>query len=402
MGTYVPLGPFHPAFKEPISIKIKTEGELIVDAEIEIGYNHRGIEKLLEKRIWINVPFIAEHICGICSGIHQMTAIMGIERIYDLEDKIPERAKFIRILTLELERIHSHLLWVGVAAHEAGFDTIFMYTWRDREKSLDLLEKLGGRRVVYSVGKVGGVRRDIDDKYRNELREAAKFFRKRAEEYKRMFSEDPTLLARFKNVSILPYDVALDLGTVGPTARASGVMKDVRYEDRYWGYGDEINFRIVTYKECDALAKVLIRLDEVIVSADILEYIADNIPPGPIDVKVPPLKPPAEGEAVARGEAPRGELFYYYKSNGKINPYRVKVRTPTLANILSVAYMAKGEYIADVPVTFASIDPCIACMDRTLIIDDGKKTRRMRWGELLHYSRKWFKRNLQRLKEERL
>jgi len=402
MGTYIPLGPFHPAFKEPITIKIKTEGERIVDAEIDLGYNHRGIEKLLEKKIWINVPFIAEHICGICSGIHQMTAIMGIERIYDIEDKIPERALWIRILTLELERIHSHLLWVGVAAHEAGFDTIFMYTWRDREKSLDLLEKLGGRRVVYSVGKVGGVRRDIDDSYRKELIEAAKFFRKRAREYKRLFQEDPTLQARFRNVSILPYNVAIELGTVGPTARASGVMKDIRYEDRYWGYGPEIGYRIVTSKECDALAKVLVRLEEIEVAADIIEHVAENIPSGPIDIKVPPLKPPPEGEAIARGEAPRGELFYYYKSDGKLNPYRVKVRTPTFANILSVAYMAKGEYIADVPVTFASIDPCIACMDRVIIISDGKKQRKMRWSELLHYSKKWFKRNLSWLKEERL
>ncbi len=402
MGMYVPLGPFHPAFKEPITIKIKIEGEQIIDAEIELGYNHRGIEKLLEKKKWVNVPFIAEHICGICSGVHQMTSIMGIERIYDIEDKIPERALWIRILTLELERIHSHLLWVGVAAHEAGFDTLFMYTWRDREKSLDLLEKLGGRRVVYSVGKVGGVRRDIDDKYRKELKEAAKFFRDRVREYKKQFLEDPTLQARFRGVSILPYDVAIDLGTVGPTARASGVMKDVRYEDRYWGYGPDIGFRIVTSKECDAMAKVLVRLEEIEVSADIIEHIAENIPSGPLDIKFPPLKPPPEGEAIARGEAPRGELFYYYKSDGKINPYRVKVRTPTLANILSVAYMVKGEYIADVPVTFASIDPCIACMERALIIDDGRNIRKMRWAELLHYSKKWFKKNLNLLKNERL
>ena len=400
--SYVPLGPYHPAFKEPLTIKIKIEGERIIDADIDFGYNHRGIEKLLEKKLWVSVPFIAEHICGICSGVHQMTAIMGIERIFDIEDKIPERALWIRILTLELERIHSHLLWVGVAAHEAGFDTIFMYTWRDREKSLDLLEELGGRRVVYSVGKVGGVRKDIDDSYRRKLKEGAKFFRERVREYKNLFLTDPTLLARFRNVSVLPYDVAVNLATVGPTARASGVMKDVRYEDRYWGYGPDIGYRIATSKECDALAKVLVRLEEIEVAADIIEHIAENIPSGDIEIKFPHAKKPPEGEAISRQEAPRGELFYYYKSDGKLTPYRVKVRTPTLANILAVAYMAKGEYIADVPITFASIDPCIACMERTLIIYDGKKPRKMRWSELLHYSNKWFRKNLHWLKEERV
>jgi len=406
MGMYVPLGPFHPAFKEPLSIKIKIEGETIVDAEIDMGYNHRGIEKILEKRLWVSVPFIAEHICGICSGVHQMTAIMGIERIYDIEDKIPERAIWIRVLGLELERIHSHLLWLGIALHEAGFDTIFMLTWRDRERVLDVLEILGGRRVVYSIGRVGGVRYDVDDKTKKMIIDVANFIRERCKVYKKYFEEDPTLLARFRNVSVLPTSVAKGLNTVGPTARASNVPYDIREEDGYYIYGPDIGYRTIVRKECDAFAKVMVRIEEVEVSADIIEHIAKNLPSGPIEIKpkVPHMKAPAPGEVIARMEAPRGELFYYYKSDGKPYPYRVKVRTPTLSNILSVAYMAKGEYIADVPVTFASIDPCIACMERVLIIDDGKhrKPKRMTWSELIRYSKKWFKQNLSWLKQERL
>jgi len=402
MGLYIPIGPYHPALKEPITIRIKVEGEKIVDADIELGYNHRGIEKLLESKLWISVPFIAEHVCGICSGVHQLTSIMGIERIFDIEDKIPERAKMLRIVGLELERIHSHLLWLGVAAHEAGFDTIFMYSWRDREKVLDLLEIQGGRRVVYSIGKVGGVRRDVDDKFIRKAKETMGYIRKQTKEYMRIFEEDPIVQARFRNVSILPYNVAIDLGAVGPTARASGVDYDIRAEDKYFGYSEEIGMRVAVRKEGDALAKVLVRLDEILVSADIIENVLENLPSGPIEIKVPPLKTPSPGEAFARSEAPRGELAYYYRSDGKRTPYRVKIRTPTLANILSAGYMVKGGYIADVPVAFASIDPCIACMERYVIINDGKKVRKIRWSRLIHYANKWFKENLHWLKEERV
>ncbi|MCR8487086.1 MAG: nickel-dependent hydrogenase large subunit [Crenarchaeota archaeon] len=402
MGMYVPIGPYHPALKEPITIKIKVEGEKIVDADIELGYNHRGIEKLLESKLWISVPFISEHICGICSGVHQMTAIMGIERIFDMEDKIPERARMLRIVGLELERIHSHLLWLGVAAHESGFDTIFMYTWRDRESILDLLEMQGGRRVVYSIGKVGGVRRDVDDKFIRKAKETMNYIKKRAQEYMKTFEEDLTLLARFKNVALLPYDVAVNLGAVGPTARASGIDYDVRWEDRYFGYSEEIGLRVAVRKEGDALAKALVRLDEIIISAEIIENVLENLPAGPIELKFPPLKTPAPGEAVARSEAPRGELIYYYRSDGKRTPYRVKVRTPTMANILSAGYMVRGGYIADVPVAFATIDPCIACMERCIIVDDGKQVRKLDWAKLKHYANKWFNENWHWIKEERI
>jgi len=390
MTTIFPFGPIHPALKEPVGFIFEVEGERIVKAIPNLGFAHRGIEKLLESKTWFQATYIVEHICGICSQVHQSCYLMGVEKLYEKE--IPERAAYIRMLSLELERIHSHLLWMGVAFHEAGFDTPFMYTWRDREKVLDIAEAFFGRRVVWTTSRPGGVKRDLTDKVIKMIREFIPYMRKRVKWYEEILTTDKTVLARFRNVGYLDHHKAVELGAVGPVARASGVKRDIRLEDPYYFY-KESPFRIVLEKDGDALAKFLVRVKEIDVSLDIIEWVLDNIPKGPLFVNIPPMARPKLGKVISRHEAPRGELIYYEESNGNLRPYRVRVRTPTFANVVSIIAMIEGGYIADIPIVVASIDPCISCMDRVLIIDRKRKKRKiMSKDELIALSRKEFKR----------
>ena len=394
------FGPIHPALKEPIGFIFEIEGEYVVNARPNLGFNHRGIEKLLESKTWLQTGFLAEHICGICSGAHNGCCYQGVEKIFEIEP--PRRGLFIRTLVWELERIHSHLLWLGVMLHEAGFDTIFMYTWRDRELTMDLFEEMSGRRVVYSMNTVGGVRRDVTDAFLQKLKKYCNYLEERVKFYRELVMNDATILARFQNVGILTKRDAIDLSAVGPTTRGSGVKKDVRYEEPYAVY-DESPFQIVVREEGDALAKTVVRIDEIQVSIDILKWIADNIPSGDIKIKFSPMAKAPENEAISRVEAPRGELFYYFKSDGGITPSRVKVRTPTIANVLPIIKMVEGQYIADIPVIVASIDPCIACCERVVMVDHKTgESKVMTMNDLRIYSRKWYKEHYKEVRRERL
>jgi len=394
------VGPIHPALKEPIGFTFEVEGERIVNVRLNLGFNHRGIEKLLEEKTWLQGAFVAEHICGICSGAHHGCYCQGVEGVFEIEP--PLRGLFIRTIGWELERIHSHLLWLGVMFHESGFDTLFMYTWRDRERTMDLFEELSGRRVVYSLSTIGGARRDVSENFLSKLKRQARYFKERAKFYERLVLNDATVLARFRNVGVLRREDALSLSAVGPTARGSGVKKDVRYEEPYAIYEDS-PFKLVVEEEGDALAKTLVRIREIEVSAEILEWIADKIPGGDIRVKISPMAKAPVNEVISRVEAPRGELLYYFNSTGGLRPYRVKVRTPTFANLLPIIKMIEGQYIADIPVVIASIDPCIACCERVVLVDvkEGKR-KVLSKRELIRYSRKWFQENLKELKGERL
>jgi len=392
LGFSLPIGPFHPALKEPIALKFEIEGERIVKVEPSLGHCHRGIEKLAENRTWFQFLFISEHVCGICSGAHQGCYAQLAERIYQIEPT--PRGDFLRTWIWEWERIHSHLLWVGVLAHEMALDTLFMYTWRDRELVMDVFEKVSGRRVVYSFNTIGGVRRDVSEDVLKEIKKICDYLIERAKYYEKLISTDRTILARTRNVGYLSKNDAINLCAVGPTTRASGVKRDVRYEEPYSVY-PESPFEIVVTEEGDAWAKTLVRIREIIVSAEICKWVCDNLPTGPIKKNIPPMKAPPPGEAISRVEAPRGELFYYGKSNGTPRPERLKIRTPTIANIPAVCKMLEGGYIADIPIAFASIDPCLACMDRVVFLDT-KRDREfvMSWSELRRYARLWYKKHM--------
>jgi membrane-bound hydrogenase subunit alpha len=363
MSFQIPIGPQHPALKEPISLRMTVEGEVITDVDIRLGYNHRGVEKLAEERSWLQNIYLVERICGICSHSHSTCYVQGVETLMELTP--PKRGMYIRYLVSELERIHSHLLWLGVAGHEAGFDSFFMYTWRDREVVMDLLEMISGNRVHYAINTIGGVRRDLDAGQVAKILEGLVTLRKRSEYYFHIGANEPSFVGRIAGVGILPKETAIALCAVGPTARASGWARDVRKEDPYAAY-DDVEFEVATADSCDVLGRVVVRVKELLESYKICEQLLDKLPPGEIAVKAPRKAKP--GEVVARYEAPRGENIHYIKSNGADKPERLKVRAPTLANYPATVEMLRKGFIADIPLIFAAIDPCICCAERTVTL----------------------------------
>ena len=363
MSFQIPIGPQHPALKEPISLRMTVEGEVITDVDIRLGYNHRGMEKLAEDKSWLQNIYLVERICGICSHSHATCYVQGVEKLMELAP--PKRGMFIRYLVSELERIHSHLLWLGVAGHEAGFDSFFMYTWRDREVVMDLLEMISGNRVHYAINTIGGVRRDLDAGQIAKIREGLVVLRKRSEYYFHIGANEPSFVGRIAGVGILPLEKVIALCAVGPTARASGWARDVRKEDPYAVY-DEVDFDVATADSCDVLGRVVVRVKELLESYKICEQFLDKLPAGDIAVKAPRKAKP--GEVVSRYEAPRGENIHYIKANGTDKPERLKVRAPTLANYPATVEMLRKGFIADIPLIFAAIDPCICCAERTVTL----------------------------------
>jgi Ni,Fe-hydrogenase III large subunit/Ni,Fe-hydrogenase III component G len=353
------IGPQHPALLEPEKFAVTVEGEIVTKVEPRIGYVHRGIEKASESRSYLQDVYLVERICGICNSIHAANFVECVEKILKID--VPPRAKYLRTVALELNRLHSHLLTLGHACLEIGFDTIFQYFWRDREPIMDLIELTSGNRVYSSVMTIGGVRRDLRETDIPKIKTTLADLRTKIPFYRHTYETNSSIKLRMQNVGTLSRKDALNLSVVGPVARGSGVDIDVRKDEPYEAYG-EIPFKEITYKEGDTWARMNVRMDEVEESIQIIEYALDHLPSGPYRVRAPRIVP--AGEAVNRVEAPRGELFIYIKSNGTANPERVKVRTPTFANIPAFLKTAIGENLADVPPNFVSLDPCFSCTDR--------------------------------------
>ena len=359
----IPIGPQHPALKEPGHFEFTVEGEVVTSASVRLGYAHRGIEKATESRSWIQNLYLLERVCGICSHVHALAYTLAVEQLAGVV--APPRAQAIRELVAELERIHSHLLWLGVTAHEAGFESLFMYTWRDRETVMDVLEGLTGNRVNYSANLLGGVKIDVDSEQAHAIRTGVDFLESRTRHYLDEVAYDETFLRRTRGIGIMSEAEARSMGVVGPTARASHVLRDVRVEAPYVAYRDfpiEPKLR----QAGDLEARVVVRLLELFESYRVIRALLDDLPTGPLSVRMPRRLP--AGEAISRVEAPRGELFYFLKSDGGDRPARVKIRTPTLCNLSSAMQLAVGRYLADVPMLLAGVDPCFSCNDRAVVL----------------------------------
>jgi ech hydrogenase subunit E len=385
----VPIGPQHPALKEPAHFEFTVDGEIVTGARARLGYAHRGIEKATEARNWVQNLYLLERVCGICSHIHALAYCLGVERLAGVT--VSPRAQAIRVLVAELERIHSHLLWLGVAAHEAGFDTLFMYTWRDRETVMQILEELTGNRVNYSANVLGGVKVDIDDGQAGELRRGLSFLEERIQHYLDVVADDEMFVRRTRGIGVTTLEQARRLGVVGPTARASGVKLDIRVEAPYAAYAD-YPVNLVLDTAGDLAARVLVRVRELQESCRVIGQILDDLPPGDLTVRIPRRIP--AGETVSRVEAPRGELFYFIKSNGSDRPERIKVRTPTMCNLASVVVLAVGCQLADVPMILAGVDPCFSCNDRVVQLSRGLEgENRWTWDELRRYGIEYYRRS---------
>lgn len=375
----ISIGPQHPALKEPGSFQFTVDGEIVTKAYVRLGYAHRGIEKACEQRNWIQDLYLLERICGICSHIHALAYCLTVEQLAHVE--VPPRAQAIRVLVAELERIHSHFLWIGVSAHEAGFDTLFMYSWRDRETVMDLLERLTGNRVNYSANVLGGVKCDIDKEQTSAILAGLSFLEERAHHYYDVLTTDSMFLQRTRGIAVMSRSQAEVMGAIGPTARASNVARDVRVESPYAAYQQyPVNMALDTRGDLEA--RFVVRVTELFESFRLIRKILDTLPESELTVRLPRRIP--AGEAVMRLEAPRGELFYFIKSNGTDKPERVKVRTPTICNMTSVIKLAVGHQLADVPMILAGIDPCFSCNDRTVQLRDAGNgnSRLMTWEGL--------------------
>ncbi|MDR0843209.1 MAG: nickel-dependent hydrogenase large subunit [Acidobacteriota bacterium] len=386
----IPIGPQHPALKEPACFTVSLNGEKLVDLDLRLGYNHRGVEKAAEGRNYTQNMYLFERVCGICSHSHATCFIQCVEEIAGLE--VPARGRYLRTLIGELERIHSHFLWLGVAAHEIGFDTLLMYSWRDREVVMDLLALLTGNRVNYSANVIGGAKQDITDEQKQAILKAVDTLEERTKYYIEVASEESTLIARLSKVGYISLEDVKRLGTVGPTGRASGLSYDARRDDPYAAY-QEVPFSVITDTHCDVYGRTLVRVGELMESYKIIRYVLQNLPDGPIAAKAPRKIP--VGEAVSRYEAPRGEDVHYVRGNGTEKPERVRVRAPTMVNLLAVPKMLEGNNLADVTITIAAIDPCFSCTDRAVRVSDadGGNAKLFSWEESRSFGIDWYRKN---------
>ena len=355
--TIVPFGPQHPVLPEPIHLDLVVEDEKVAEAIPSIGFIHRGLEKLVEVKEYQEFVYVAERVCGICSFIHGQTYCQAIEEIMQIP--VPPRARYLRTIWGEMSRIHSHLLWLGLMADGFGFESLFMHSWRVRERLLDIIEATAGGRVIFGSCKVGGVRRDIDAEQMKTVLERMDEIEKDMRDITKVFINDNSVKSRLVGVGVLSRDDAYTLGCVGPMLRASGVAQDTRH----LGYAafDEIKVQPITRTDGDSYARCVVRCEELFQSVDIIRQAACRIPDGEIAVKVTGNP---NGEFSARTEQPRGEVVYYIKANGTKNIQRFRVRTPTFANIPAMVKTLQGCDLADVPVLVLTIDPCISCTER--------------------------------------
>ena len=379
---HIPIGPIHPALKEPVFFEFEIDGERIVDVDVKLGHVHRAIEWASRKRNPIQILYLAERICGICSYCHPAAFTLAVETAADIQ--APERAEYLRVIQGELERITSHILWAGVAAHEIGFDTVLYFTWQIREKALDLTEYLTGNRITKGIMMIGGIRRDITKDMLPRIQKDIQYFKDCYDKLGKIFLNDKTVRMRSQGVGILTEEDALKLCAVGPTTRASGVKKDVRVDTSYFAYGD-LDLEHITPDKLtgkvtgDVYDRIIQRLLEVKQSIDLIEQCIDKMPSGDIvaEPKIAKLLnqlKKANGEGVGRHEAPRGEVIHYVKLDGNDAPFTWKVRAPTYNNILPWIPMLKGEQIADIPIVAASTDPCMSCTNRVGIVKDGNRS----------------------------
>ncbi len=355
--SIVPYGPQHPVLPEPVHLDLVIEDEKIIEAVPSIGFVHRGLESLTAKRDFNQMVYVTERVCGICSFGHGFGYCEAVEDIMDIE--VPERAKYLRTIWFELSRMHSHFLWLGLLADGFGFENLFYQCWRIREKILDVLSLTTGGRVIFSVNKIGGVMRDITPEMAVAISEMLTSVRKELKDIVPIFMEDASVKRRLVGVGVLSKEQAHELGCAGPFARASGIEIDMR-KLGYAAYKD-LDFDIITSNTGDSYGRCYVRINEIFQSIDIIRQALGKLPDTELAAVV---KGNPKGESFIRIEQPRGEAIYYVRANGSPHLDRMRVRTPTFANLAGLCETLKGADYADVGLLILTIDPCISCTER--------------------------------------
>lgn len=355
--SVIPFGPQHPVLPEPIHLDLVVEDEKVIEAVPSIGFVHRGLESLVDKKDFNEMTYVVERTCGICSFMHGMGYCESVENIMNVE--VPARGRYLRTIWAEMSRIHSHLLWLGLLADAFGFESLFYQCWRMREKILDMFEMSTGGRCIFSVNKIGGVLKDMDADMLKTFMDVLDGMEKELTDIRKTFLFDYSVESRLKGVGVLTKQQAHDFGCVGPFGRASGAAFDMRLQ----GYGAyaELDFEPITSDIGDSFARCDVRINEIFQSIALIRQCIAQIPAGEIGVDV---KGNPSGEFFMRMEQPRGEAIYYVKANGTKFLDRMRVRTPTFANLPGMLETLKGADFADVALLILTIDPCISCTER--------------------------------------
>jgi Ni,Fe-hydrogenase III large subunit/Ni,Fe-hydrogenase III component G len=364
--TVVPFGPFHPTLDEPAHFRLYVEGEMVRGCEYRGFMVHRGIEKLAESVMSYNdIPMLAERICGICGCVHSVAYVQAVEEAAAL--KVPPRAEYIRTIMLELERLHSHLLWVGLACHIVGFDTLFMQSFRIREPIMWIAEKITGNRKTYAICLIGGVRRDITLELKAELRVVLDKLESEWRPVVAAVSKDRNIQKRTCGVGVADKFLVKSVGLLGPVARAAGVDIDCRRDHPYAAY-DRVEFDVITAQSADVWGRVVVRLNEVFESIRIIRQCLDKMEDGPLQLEIKDELPVGR-MGLSSVEAPRGESHHFVITGENNRPRRWRVRAPTYQNLQGVPMMIKDQQIADMTISLGSIDPCFSCTDRMETVD---------------------------------
>ncbi|MDD1768140.1 MAG: NADH-quinone oxidoreductase subunit D [Methanomassiliicoccales archaeon] len=356
---WINMGPQHPMTHGLWNLRVKVEGETILDAEPVIGYLHRGWEKLTEYRTYPQIIPLSDRLCYGSSMTWSHLYCLTIEDLMGIE--VPERAEYIRVVVLELQRIASHLMWIAAYGTDLGLLTAFVYCMRERELFLDLLQSVTGARMTYNYPRIGGVRNDLPPDFERDCLRALDYFEKKIDEYEEIFDGSEIFLMRTRGIGILKPADGMNLGVTGATLRGSGVKIDLRKHDPYSVY-DELDWEICTHPDCDCYARYRVRMDEMRMSCQIVREALKKMPAGPIRVKAPRNAP--KKTAYARVEDPRGEGLMYVIGNGTDKPYRLKVRSPIFVTVSAVPIMLRGYKVADVPSIMGSVDMCLGETDR--------------------------------------
>ena len=364
----LPIGPIHPSLKEPLRLKLKTQGEKVLSAEIDYGYVHRGIERIMKGKTWQKGIYLSERVCGICSYIHTQTFAETFESIAG--ERAPLRAQYLRVLTNGLDRIQSHLLANSTYFKAIEHETLFMYMLYLREPVMDAIELLTGNRVNMGWNVVGGVRMDVKQSHMDSIMKIMLKLESEFERYVEMFEKGPLVGLRSHDVGKMTRDEAIKARAVGPVGRASGLEHDLR--ENHHTYKDHLDLKVIWRKEGDNFARNMNRFDEITQSINLIKQVIEDLPEGDIRKKI---DIPA-GYGDWRNEAPRGEVTYTVETNGNLIK-NISIRTPSIMNIDACAkYMFNDvATVSDAVATYASVDPCIACTERVVIVDESGKTR---------------------------
>ncbi len=356
------MGPQHPSTHGVLRVVLKLDGERVVDADCVIGYIHRGIEKLSENRDWTQIILLTDRMDYVAAATNNLGYVETVEKLMQVE--VPRRARYVRTILAELQRLASHCLWLGTHAMDIGAMTVLLYAFREREFALDLFEEYCGARLTYNSMRVGGVPLDIPPGWDTKVLAFCDLMEGKLNDYETLLTNNRIWLKRTRGVGVIPADEAIGLGLCGPPLRGSGVLRDVRKDEPYAAY-DEFDFNVPIGTNGDTYDRYLIRMDEFRESIRIIRQAVEGIPEGPITGKVPRLLKPPAGETYHAIESPKGELGYFIVSDGKsTNPYRFRVRPPSFCNLQGLKRLVVGHMVADVVALIGTIDIVLGEVDR--------------------------------------